>query len=101
MQMIAHAGVARGHAYHAIEQAAAGDFAGAAAALAAADQELKAAHREHLASLAGEARGEQGAPSLLLMHAEDQLMTAISERGLIEQIVGLYRRLDERGPGGS
>lgn len=93
MQMIVHAGNARASAYRAAEQAAAGDFAAARGALAEADQELALAHRQHMAALAAEAQGTAAAPTLLLVHAEDQLMTATSERGLLEQVVLLHQRL--------
>jgi len=99
MELIVHAGEARAYAYRAADLAAAGDFAGAASALAAADTEIAAAHGRHKAALALDGAGGLGPVSLLLAHAEDQMMTACSERGLIEYIVGLHRRLAEKDAG--
>lgn len=98
LQMILHAGNARAAAYQALASAALGDFPAAQASLEEADRELALSQRQHQAALAAEAQGVAAHPTLLLVHAEDQLMTASSERTLVEQVVQLYRRLDERCP---
>ncbi len=96
LELIVHAGTGRAEAFAGLEAAKAGDFPGAAAHLAESEQALGGAHTAQTRLLAGEAQGVGMTPSLLLVHAQDQLMTAIAERGLIAELIELYRRLDDR-----
>ncbi|HEY3376564.1 MAG TPA: PTS lactose/cellobiose transporter subunit IIA [Armatimonadota bacterium] len=93
LELITHAGGGRAEAYAALQAAKNGYFAAAQEHLAAAERELAAAHTVQTKMLMGEAQGVGMAPSLLLVHAQDQLMTAISERTLISELIELYRRL--------
>lgn len=95
LELITRAGNGRAEAYDALRAAKSGDFAKAAEHLAAAERELGAAHTAQTKLLAGEAQGVGMTPSLLLVHAQDQLMTAISERTLIGELIELYRRLEQ------
>ncbi|HOF86828.1 MAG TPA: PTS lactose/cellobiose transporter subunit IIA [Armatimonadota bacterium] len=94
LELITHAGMGRSEAYAALRAAKAGDFAAAAAHLAEAERALGRAHTAQTTLLAGEARGVGMTPSLLLVHAQDQVMTAIAERTLIAELIELYRRLE-------
>lgn len=94
LELIMHAGNGRADAFAALEAAKQGDFARAETLLATSEQELGAAHVVQTALLSGEAQGVGMTPSLLLVHAQDQLMTAISERGLIAELIAIYRRLE-------
>ncbi|HEY3418542.1 MAG TPA: PTS lactose/cellobiose transporter subunit IIA [Armatimonadota bacterium] len=96
LELITHAGNGRAEAFAALRKAKEGDFTGAAAHLQESERELGAAHTVQTKLLAGEAQGVGMAPSLLLVHAQDQLMTAISERGLITELIDIYRRLEAR-----
>lgn len=93
LELITHAGNGRAESYSALQAAKDGDFAKAKAHLAEAEKELGAAHTVQTKLLAGEAQGVGMSPSLLLVHAQDQLMTAISERMLISELIEIYRRL--------
>ena len=75
LELITHAGMGRSEAYAALQAAKRGDFAAAEAHLAESERELGAAHTAQTRWLAGEAQGVGMAPSLLLVHAQDQLMT--------------------------
>ncbi|MHB9133291.1 MAG: PTS lactose/cellobiose transporter subunit IIA [Armatimonadota bacterium] len=96
LTLIVHAGNGRAESFAALQAAKEGDFDRAAEHLATAERELGEAHTMQTKLLMGEAQGVGMTPSLLLVHAQDQLMTAISERGLIRELIELYRRL---GPG--
>jgi len=96
LELITHAGVGRSTAFEALAAAKAGEFARAAALLQDAERELGAAHTTQTRLLAGEAQGVGMTPSLLLVHAQDQLMTALSERTLIAEMIEIYRRLETR-----
>jgi len=93
LELIVHAGNGRAEAFAALQAAKTGDYHGAEERLAAAQRELGAAHTVQTRLLSGEAQGVGMSPSLLLVHAQDQLMTAISERGLIAEIIELYKRM--------
>jgi PTS system cellobiose-specific IIA component len=87
MALIIHSGNARTCAYEAFELAMAGDFAGAAAKLKEAAAELSQAHAQQTNLIQDEAQGKGVAPSLLLVHAQDHLMTAVTEVNLIERLI--------------
>ncbi len=96
LEIITHAGNGRAAAFAALEAAKRGAFQAAEAELQAAENELGLAHHVQTRLLSGEAEGVGMTPSLLLVHAQDQLMTAISERTLIAEMIALYRRLEAR-----
>lgn len=54
-------------------------------------------HRVHATLIQQEANEEKIDIRLLLMHAEDQMMSAETIQNLAEQIITLYKRLDEKG----
>jgi PTS system cellobiose-specific IIA component len=90
MQIILHAGNGRAEAFAALEAAKAADFDAAARAQA---------HDAQTSLLTAEAKGAASQVTILLAHAMDILMAAMIERGLIEQMVDLHRRLAEAGRG--
>jgi len=94
LELITRAGGGRTESFEALRAAKAGDFAHAAEHLAAAERELGEAHTTQTKLLAGEAQGVGMTPTLLLVHAQDQLMTALSERSLIAELIELYKRLE-------
>jgi PTS system cellobiose-specific IIA component len=96
LELITHAGMGRSAAFEALKAAKAGAFDRVAELLAEAEQELGAAHTVQTKLLSGEAQGVGMTPTLLLVHAQDQLMTAISERTLIIELIEIYRRLEEK-----
>ena len=96
LELITHAGMGRAAAFEALAAAKTGAFAHAAALLENAQRELGEAHTVQTKLLAGEAQGVGMTPSLLLVHAQDQLMTAISERTLIIELIEIYCRLEGR-----
>jgi len=93
LEIILHAGNGRAEAFEALRAAKEGDLDRATERLAAADSELAMAHQTQTRLLSGEAKGVGAAPTLLLAHALDQLMAAATEKGLIEEMIDLYRRL--------
>jgi PTS system cellobiose-specific IIA component len=94
-ELILHGGNARAEAYEALRAARGGDFEKAGEKLGKSGEELKAAHEIQSTILHGEAGGISGPPSMLLVHAHGHLMTALVERNLIEEMVEMYRRMQE------
>lgn len=89
--IIAAAGEARSDAFRALDAAKAGDFARAAALMAQAEEHLRLAHVAQTELLAKEAAGEHVPVDIMLVHAQDHLMTATLARELIAEIIELRR----------
>lgn len=85
--LILHAGNARSLAFEAFDLAAGDDFAGASAKLKEAKGELGRAHQFQTSLIQSEAGGQRVEPTLLLIHAQDHLMTAMSELNLTERLI--------------
>ena len=58
-------------------------------------QSLVKGHDGHADLLAKEANGELNESGLLLIHAEDQLMSAEGFQTIAEEFIALYKRLDK------
>ncbi|ADI27175.1 PTS lactose/cellobiose transporter subunit IIA [Geobacillus sp. C56-T3] len=92
-QLILHGGNGRSYAMEAIMAAKKGEFAEARRLLEQAGAELQAAHRLQTALLQQEASGGQPVVTLLMVHAQDHLMTAITVKDLAAEFVELYEAL--------
>ena len=90
-QIISSVGTARSSYIEAIQKAKAGDFEGAKDCLEAGQQEFLKGHEAHFGLLQKETNGEQVGGSLLLIHAEDQLMAAETLKTVILELIELYR----------
>ncbi|HCP0139210.1 TPA: PTS lactose/cellobiose transporter subunit IIA [Listeria monocytogenes] len=91
MQLIVHGGNTKSDAMLAIEAAKKGDFDVADEQIKNAEAALLEAHHSQTSLIQGEARGEKAEVSLLLVHAQDHLMNAITFKDLAKEIVDLYR----------
>ncbi len=91
MEMIGNAGECRCHVYAALEKANNGSYDEATKEMELAAEALGEAHRVQTSYLSREADGERIEPTILFVHAQDHLMTAISERNLIEQLIELRK----------
>ena len=94
-KVITHAGDARSKIIRALNAAYDGDFLKALDLINQAEIELRLAHRIQTEIIQAEARGDVVNMSLLLNHAQDTLMVAMSEMNLARQMVRLYQKLDE------
>ncbi len=93
--VIIHAGNAKARVQKALKAAESGDLAAAERELESAGEEIQAAHRTQTEIIQAEARGESLGLSLLLTHAQDTLMTAMSEVNMATHMLTLYRRIGE------
>lgn len=91
--IILHAGNARAEAYEALTAARTGDFQKAAGHLAQAELEATAAHRAQAETIQREAAGEKQEMSMLAVHAQDHLMTALAEKSLISHMVEMEKTI--------
>lgn len=94
--LIAYSGQARSMAYDALEKAKDGKFDEAAELMKSAQDAELEAHNIQTQLLTKEAQGTHTAVDVLLVHAQDHLMTSILAVELIQQIIELYQRLAEK-----
>ena len=95
MGLIINGGNAKGSAFSAIKAAKIGDFEQADAKLKEADKFLAAAHSSQTDMLTKEANGKHAPVTLLMVHAQDHLMNAITFRDLAGEIVDLYKKVND------
>lgn len=95
MQLIAFGGDAKSHAMEAIHAAKKGDFQSAHTKIQAAEQSLLSAHNSQTEMLTAEAQGDVQAITLLTVHSQDHLMTAITFNDLAKEIIELYQTIQQ------
>ncbi len=91
--IISAAGMSRSLSFEALKAAKDGDFARADELLAQAGEQGVSAHNLQTSLLTSFASGEEVPVDVLLVHAQDHLMTSILARELICEIVELRREL--------
>ncbi|MEY8370263.1 PTS lactose/cellobiose transporter subunit IIA [Aerococcaceae bacterium 50-4] len=96
MQLIMHGGDAKGKAIEAMAYAKSGDFVSANDSMAAAEAALVEAHHAQTGLLTQEASGEPVALSLLMVHGQDHLMTAIAFKDMAQEIIDVYQKMEEK-----
>jgi len=90
-QIILHAGNAKSCAMEGLQLARAGDFTEAFKKIDEADQEFVNAHHFQTNLLQKESSGESVNPSILLIHAQDHLMTAMTTKEMANEIIHLHQ----------
>jgi PTS system cellobiose-specific IIA component len=96
-QVILHGGNGRSSAMEAIAAAKQRDFLEAHAKLNEASNALNEAHHIQTSLIQGEIRGEKTEVSLLMIHAQDHLMNAITVKDLAAEFVELYENSSMNG----
>ena len=95
-EMIASNGSARSYFIEAIGEAKEGDFEAAEKLMEEGENMLTQGHHEHAKLLTQEASGEKVPVDLLLLHAEDQMMSAETFRIMANEMIEIYKRLEKR-----
>jgi PTS system cellobiose-specific IIA component len=91
MNIIINAGDCKNHAYMALNLVNEGKYDEADQEIKLANDALAKAHDSQTEMLHKEANGEKIELSVLFIHAQDHLMTSITEKNLIEQIMELRK----------
>lgn len=94
-QIILHGGNGRSSAMEAIAAAKQADFEKAKEKLQEAAEALHEAHKIQTSLIQDEVRGEKSEVSLLMVHAQDHLMNALTVKDLASEFVDLYESLQE------
>ncbi|AQP54085.1 PTS lactose/cellobiose transporter subunit IIA [Vagococcus penaei] len=93
MGLIIHSGKAKSEAHEALAEAKKGQFEEANRKFKLAKDAIKTAHNHQTEMLTKEASGEQTEVTLLLVHSQDHLMTAMSYVDLVGEFIDVYHRL--------
>ncbi|GMA08808.1 PTS mannose transporter subunit IIA [Tetragenococcus halophilus subsp. flandriensis] len=93
MSLIMYGGDAKSSSMEAIYAAKKGDFEEADEKLKHADEALNQAHNSQTSLLKQEANGEGVELSLLMVHAQDHLMNAITFKDLAVEVIDVYKKL--------
>ncbi|WAA10123.1 PTS lactose/cellobiose transporter subunit IIA [Fervidibacillus albus] len=94
-QIILNGGNARSLAMEAIELAKKGQFDAAEQKIEEANEAMSIAHRYQTDLVQGEARGEKVEIRILLIHAQDHLMNAMTVIDLAKEIIQVYKKVNE------
>ena len=90
-EIISYAGDAKSSAYEALEAAKQNDHAGYEAKMEEAENKFNEAHKVQYAMLQEEAAGQMHAEfSIIVVHAQDHLMTTMATIDLIKELSELY-----------
>jgi PTS system cellobiose-specific IIA component len=92
-EIITYVGSARSMYIEAIREAKQGNFEGAEKLMLEGTEMFVKGHRAHAGLIQKEAGGEKSEYSLLMVHAEDLLMSAESFKILAEEFIDLYKRI--------
>ncbi len=93
--IIASVGTARSCYIEAIQLAKQGDFDGAFSLIKEGEEAFIMGHHAHAELIQKEASGESTPVNLLLMHAEDQLMSAEAFRMISEEFIVVHQQLSK------
>lgn len=93
MGLIINSGQARSLAYAALKQAKQGDFAAARTMMDQSRMALNEAHLVQTKLIEGDQGEGKMKVSLVLVHAQDHLMTSMLARELISELIELHEKL--------
>ncbi|MGL4774627.1 MAG: PTS lactose/cellobiose transporter subunit IIA [Clostridium sp.] len=92
-EIISEVGTAKSLFMEALEFAENGDFEKAEATFQEGKEQLTKGHHPHMKLVQQEAAGEGVKLNLLLMHAEDQLMTTEILKELVGKMINIHKKL--------
>lgn len=92
LMLILHSGNARSKVIQALREYREGNVVESDNLLVQAEEDLKVAHQIHFKMVQQEASGEKVEFALLLMHAEDHLMSTLSMKELVKELLDLFKQ---------
>lgn len=92
-QIISSVGMAKSSYIEAIQEAKKGNFEKAKACINEGKNSFAQGHKAHAELIQSETSGEGISPTLLLLHAEDQMMSAETCKILAEELIESYERI--------
>ena len=95
-QIISSVGMAKSSYIEAIQEAKKGNFERANFCIEEGKNLFMQAHKAHAELIQSETSGEGITPNLLLLHAEDQMMAAETIKSLIEEMIEMFKQLNDK-----
>lgn len=92
-EIISNVGMAKSLAIEALRAVRSGNYVEGKEKLEEASRFLIEGHHAHTSLIQNEAAGEKTEFSLMLMHAEDQMMSAETIKTLVEEMIEMYKEL--------
>ena len=96
INLIVNAGSARSSAIEAIQYAKAGDMEKANESLQQAKESVNEAHHSQTEMIQAEIRGEKTPLNLLMVHAQDHLMTSLVVIDLAQEFIDIYEKVNNK-----
>ncbi|QUI22098.1 PTS lactose/cellobiose transporter subunit IIA [Vallitalea pronyensis] len=96
MSLIISSGQARSNAQEALMEAKKGNFDLAKEKMKCADQSILDAHKVQTSLLSMEAKGELVQMNILMVHAQDHLMTGMLAIDMIKELIEIYESKEEK-----
>ncbi|AWK50791.1 PTS lactose/cellobiose transporter subunit IIA [Clostridium beijerinckii] len=96
MNLIVHSGEVRSYSMEAIQCAKKGNIDEAKELIVKAEEELSKAHNVQTSLIQKEASGEKTEVSLLMVHAQDHLMTSMTLKTLAVEIIDIHEELHKK-----
>ena len=93
-EIIVHGGNARALDYEALEKARLNEYEETDRFMEECKKEMNLAHNTQTKLVQDEVRGNEVNISLLLIHAQDQLMTSMAEQTLILQMIEMQKEIN-------
>ena len=94
LNIIMHSGEARNYSIEALAVAKTGNFNRAQELIMTADEELGYAYNSQTSLIQGEAVNEKIEFSLLLVHAQDHLMTTMTFKDLVVELIEVHQKIN-------
>lgn len=94
-EIISNVGMAKSLAIEALRDVRSGKYEEGKSKLNEASEFLVKGHHAHADLIQKEASGEKVEFSLIVMHAEDQMMSAETIKSLVEEMIEMYKDLKE------
>lgn len=95
-QLIGYAGDAFSYFYQAVDKAREGRFEEAEELVAQGEKQLVQAHHAQTDLLTAEASGEDVEFSVILVHAQDHMMTAMMYERVAKEFITLYKERSQK-----
>lgn len=93
MELVGNAGESKSLAFEALNAAKKGDYEEAEKKLKESKEKMLRAHHIQTELICKEADGEKVELGLIMVHAQDHLMTAILARDLITEMIEVYKKI--------
>ena len=95
MGLIGHAGESKSYSFQALREAKTGNFTEADNYIKQANEEMLKAHEIQTDLITKEAGGEKIDLGLIMIHAQDHLMTTMTLREVALEMLSLYRKIEK------